>query len=285
MRLLIVHAYDREGRAALERAAATQPDRLYRRQLESLMPGVACDVVHPADADDQLPSGASLSDYDGIIWTGSSLTIHADADPRVRRQVEFARSAYVAGVPSFGSCWAAQVAVVAAGGRCAPSPRGREFGVTAPIRLLGAGTSHPLFQGKPGPFVALASHADEIIELPSGATVLAANDHSAVQAVAVGHGRGTFWAVQYHPEYDLHEIARLSVVRRDELVRQGTFADTDAAAAYVDALEMVHADPTLHELARAFGVDAPELGAEQRSIELRNWLTAQVLPRRVRFGT
>jgi len=279
MRFLIVNAYPREGRSALDGAAATQPDVLYRRLLATVADDFATDVLYAADTDAALPQGAALQDYAGILWTGSSLTIHRDDDPRVRRQIEFVRDAFRVGVPSFGSCWAAQIAVTAAGGRCAANPKGREFGITAPIELTAAGVSHPLYRDKPRRFVGLTSHADEVVTLPPGATLLASNDFSRVQAVAVEYAGGRFWAVQYHPEYDLHEVARLCVLRAEELVRQGRFVDHDEAQAYMDALERVHSgEATAVESAR-LGADTPDIGLEWRVIELRNWFEGEVLPR------
>lgn len=279
MRLLIVNGYARAGREALRDAGATAPEVLYQRLLARVAPGCETDVLLAADADASLPAGVALADYDGIVWTGSSLTIHADGDDRVLRQIELARRAFAAGVPAFGSCWAAQVAVVAAGGLCGPSPHGREFGVAAPIQPTPEGRAHPLYRGKRDAFAALTCHADEIVELPADAVLLASNSFSRVQGVAVTHAKGSFWAVQYHPEYDLHEIARLCALRTDELVRQGTFADAAAAAAYIDALEAVHRDPSQTALAERFGVGSADLDERVRGVELANWLDSEVRPR------
>lgn len=276
MRFLLVNAYPCEGRAALDAAGATQPDILYRRLLAGVVPNAAADVLYPADADAHLPAGAELSAYAGILWSGSSLTIHADDDPRVQRQIDFVRAVYRAGVPSFGSCWAAQIAVTAAGGRCAANPRGREFGLTTPIELTDVGAAHALYRGKPRRFVALTSHADEVVSLPRGAELLASNAFSRVQAVAVRHEHGSFWAVQYHPEYDLHEVARLAVLRADELIRQGTFADRAAAERYIDTLECAHRGELEASAAQRLGLAAPDLTIAQRSIELQNWIAAAV---------
>ena len=214
LRFLVCDAYPREGRAGLQEAGATLAGMLYERMLRRLEPDAHIDVIHPADAEVALPSGRALNSYDGIAWTGSSLTIHQDDDPRVRRQVELARAAYASDIPSFGSCWAAQLAVVAAGGRCAASPKGREFGISRRIALTAAGRAHPMYRGKPAVFDAFTSHADEVVVLPAAGELLASNAFSRVQAVAVA-ARGAFWAVQYHPEYDLHEVARLCVFRMD----------------------------------------------------------------------
>ncbi|MGH0029879.1 MAG: type 1 glutamine amidotransferase [Myxococcota bacterium] len=277
MRLLVLDAYPREGREALAGAGGTEAGRLYARLLRAIEPAAEIDVATPADADAALPRGAALGDFDGAVWTGSSLTIHRADDARVRRQVDLARALLSAGVPNFGSCWAAQLAVVAGGGECGANPRGREFGVARRIEATTAGRDHPLYRGKPPLFDAFTSHADEITRLPEGATRLAGNDFSAVQAVDVAFPRARFWAVQYHPEYDPHEVASLCRLRRQELVDQGTFPDAAAADAYVDDLEALHAGraPARPETLSA---EIRLLDVAERTVEVRNWLDRQVRP-------
>jgi len=277
LHLLVCDAYPREGRDGLQRAAATLAGKLYERLLRRLEPDAAIDILYPADVDVALPLGTMLADYDGVVWTGSSLTIYHDGDPRVRRQIELARAAFEAGVPSFGSCWAAQLSVVAAGGRCAANPKGREFGVSRRIALTAEGRAHPMYRGKPPVFDAFTSHADEVTVLPPSAHLLASNDFSSVQAVAV-ESRGAFWAVQYHPEYDLHEVARLCVFRTDELVRQGTFSDRNEAEEFVEQLETLHRDPTRDDIRRSLDVDGSLLDGTQRTIEPHNWIEFLVKP-------
>jgi GMP synthase (glutamine-hydrolysing) len=284
LRLLVLDAYAPEGRAAVRAAGGTEAGRLYERMLRALTRDAAIDVAYPADPDLQLPSGVALADYDGVCWTGSSLTIYDEGDPRVRRQLDFARSVYEAAIPSFGSCWAAQLAVAAAGGRCAASPRGREFGVARQITLSDAGREHPLYRGKPRRFDAFTSHEDEVVDLCDGALLLASNAWSRVQAVAVARGRGRFWALQYHPEYDPHEVAALCRLRKRELVDQETFADEAAAESYIAQLEALHADPTRADLAARLGIGSDLLDPQQRTIEVRNWL-ASLEPRRARRGS
>jgi GMP synthase (glutamine-hydrolysing) len=273
-RLLVLDAYAPEGRAALREAGGTEAGALYARMLARLEPEARVEIAWPADPDPDLPAGADLAGYDGIAWTGSSLTIHHADDLRVARQIELAGAAYRAGVPSFGSCWAAQLAVAAAGGRCARSPRGREFGVARGIRLSDEGRAHPLFAGKTEPFDAFTSHEDEVVGPGSGAAVLAGNDWSRVQAVDVARGAGRFWAVQYHPEYDWHEVASLARLRRDELVAQGTWPSARDADAWIERAEALHASPDDAELAAALGAGPDLLDPAVRTREAANWLAA-----------
>ena len=280
LRILVIDGYRREGRESLVAAGATTAGKLYERMLLRCHRDASVDILHPADPGNALPAGVALASYDGIAWTGSSLTVYDFDDPAVRPQIEFARAAFEAGIPSFGSCWAAQIAVVAAGGRCAAHPRGREMGIARKIALTDDGRSHPLYIGKPRVFDAFISHEDEITHLPSGALNLAANTFSNVQAVCVTHGRGTFWAVQYHPEYDLHELARLTYARIDRLVGMGFFADADAAHDYVRKLETLHQNPSRRDIAWLLGIDDDVMNDAVREVEVRNWIEHLVLPRK-----
>ena len=280
VRFLVIDGYRRDGRDNLAAAGATTAGKLYERMLLACHRDASVDIVYPADPGSTLPRGVGLAAYDGVAWTGSSLTVYDDEDPAVRPQIEFARAAFEAGVPSFGSCWAAQIAVVAAGGRCAANPRGREMGIARKIALTDDGRAHPLYIGKPRVFDAFISHEDEITHLPSGALCLAENAFSRVQAVCVTHMRGTFWAVQYHPEYDLHELARLTFARMERLVGMGFFADLDAARDYVNKLETLHQDPTRRDLAWLLGIDDDVMNDDVRQAEVRNWIEHLVLPRK-----
>jgi GMP synthase (glutamine-hydrolysing) len=169
-----------------------------------------------------------------------------------------------------------QLAAVAAGGRCAANPKGREFGVARAITSRDAGRAHPLYAGKPPVFDAWTSHADEVTCCRPARTRLAGNAFSQVQALRVAHGRGEFWALQYHPEYDGHEVAALARLRRGELVAQGRFASDAEVGRFIEQLEALHLDPSRADLVEAQGVSPDLLDPERRVVEVRNWLAHQV---------
>ena len=277
-RFLVLDGYSKEGREDLRSGGATTAGELYARMLKACAPrGAEVDILCPADPGAALPAGAAIEQYDGIAWTGSSLTVFAD-DPKVTTQIEFAKAAFDARVPGFGSCWAAQIAVVAAGGRCAVNPKGREMGIARKIALTPEGRAHPLYSGKKSVFDAFISHDDEITHLPPGGLLLASNGHTRVQAVSVTHQGGVFWGLQYHPEYDLHELARLCYCRKQKLTERGFFRDTDAAQAYVDRLEALHQDPGRKDIAWLLGIDEDVMNEDIRRAEVRNWIDLLVLP-------
>ena len=254
----------------------------YARMLKRLMPDVECDVIRPADADPGLPAGFGLSAYQGVTMTGSALNLY-NGGPEIERQVEMARAVLEAGVPFFGSCWGLQVAVTAAGGKVRMNPRGREFGFGRRIQLTDAGRTHPLYAGKPAVFEAPTIHKDEIETLPAGATLLASNEMG-LQAAAFNFGRGTFWGVQYHPEYDYLDIAAAAERYGATLVEEELFSDLEALSTFARDLRYLQAHPSDPPLAWKHGLGPAIIDERLRMVEIRNWLTAQVLPGARRDG-
>jgi len=278
LRILIIDGYTKVAREQLQSGGASLAADLYVKMLQRCAPtGVECDVIFPADSGVSLPVGETIQDYDGVAWTGCSSCVFS-GEPDVAEQIEFARECYRRGVPAFGSCWAAQIAVVAAGGEVALNPNGREMGIARGITLTDEGRAHPLYEGKPAVFDAFTSHDDEVTVLPEGATRLSGNDFTRVQSVVVKHEGTEFWGLQYHPEYDLHEMARLMFCRIEKLVRLGLFADEAAGLAHIDQLEALHADPTREDIATSLGLKGDVMDDSLRTVEVRNWINHLVLP-------
>ncbi|RLB57643.1 MAG: type 1 glutamine amidotransferase [Deltaproteobacteria bacterium] len=278
LRFLIVDGYPPASREEFTACQSEQAWKLYADMLQAHLPEAGYDVLFPADPGSELPAGAALASYRGILWTGCNLTIYDQDDERVRRMIELQRQAYQQGVPAYGSCWGLQIAVVAAGGQVAKNPRGREMGLARKIVLTGQGRAHPFLRDKPPVFDAFISHYDEVTTLPPGAVLLAGNDFTRVQAAEVRHAAGTFWAVQYHPEYSLHDMARLIVARRQRLLDEGFFTDEIAFQTYVTDLETLHDQPERRDLRWRLGIDDDVLDPSRRQLEFRNWLERLVLP-------
>lgn len=278
LRFLIIDGYTKAAREQLIAGGSSMAADLYATMLERYSPcPTQCDQVFPSDANVSLPDIDALKNYDGVAWTGCSLGCN-DGSTEVSDQVELQRNLYKAGVPSFGSCWAAQIAVVAAGGIVSPNPNGREMGISRKISLTNEGLGHPMHEGRRSVFDAFTSHDDEITLVPSTGVVLSGNAFSNVQSVCVTHENGTFWGVQYHPEYDLHELARLTYCRIEKLTRKGFFQSEADALAYVEELEQLHQDPTRKDLAWKLGIDDDVMNATVRCTEVRNWIQRLVIP-------
>lgn len=276
-RVLVVDGNTRETDEKHVSVGGSPTGQYYARVLKSLCDDLECMVLHAArPGGAALPAGSDLSSFSGMAWTGSSLNVYNDS-PVVRSQIELARAAFAAGVPQFGSCWGLQVAAVAAGGVVRANPRGRELGIVRGIRLTAAGMEHPMYRGKRTPFDAIGVHMDEVQQLPVGATVLAGNDMSTVQAAEIRYHAGTFWGTQYHPEYDFNEIAAVMRRHGERLIEAGFFADMPTLLRVAGDLRTLHADPTRKDLAWLYGIDSEVLDPARRRQELRRWLELQVL--------
>jgi hypothetical protein len=112
---------------------------LFAAALHLAHPDVRCAVLNIADGESS-PRGTTLADFDGVMFPGSPLHIY-DRTPSVTRQIDFARAAFAAGVPVWGSCWGLQLATVALVGSVRRNPRGRELAIAGDHRHRGRSNS------------------------------------------------------------------------------------------------------------------------------------------------
>jgi GMP synthase (glutamine-hydrolysing) len=271
-RFCIVNCYPAASRENFDRSDVGHPHDLFKGFLRREAPNATTEIVFVADPDFALPPGTSIGDFDGFIWTGSDLTVYHTEDPRVAAQVSFARALMLAGAASWGSCWGIQLASLVAGGEVAANPRGREWGIARDIRLTDAARTSPMLAGKPAVFDGFIMHLDEVTRLPEGTPLLATNTHTHVQAAVIEDGAAAFWATQYHPEYNLHEMARLIAARSKALIREGFFPDEAAVATHAAKMKALAANPDSAELRAELDVSDDIIDPQIRELELRNWL-------------
>ena len=282
-RLLVIEGNSPQTLAEHVAVGGTPAHQGYSNLLRELLPGASVDTAHPGDPTTVLPTGEALEGYDGIAITGSSLHIY-NGGPEVMRQIELVRAALATGTPLFGSCWGLQVITAAAGGSVRKNPKGREIGFGRGIRLTEAGRKHPMYVGKLDVFNAPTVHLDEVEALPAGATVLATNAMSSVQSVEIRTNGSVAWAVQYHPEYPLREIA--AIVRRigTRLIEEGFFQDAEDIKTFAYDLDTLDRDPECKRLYWRHGISMNVLDKKLRVGEVANWIEFQVLPMRVKRG-
>jgi GMP synthase (glutamine-hydrolysing) len=282
-RLLVIEGNSPQTMAEHVAAGGVPASKEYSDLLRELLPGAAVDICYPGDPAAALPNGEALEGYDGIAITGSSLHVY-NGGAEVMRQVDLVRAALATGTPIFGSCWGLQVIAAAAGGSVRKNPKGREIGFGRGIRLTEAGRKHPMYVGKLDVFNAPTVHLDEVEQVPPGTTVLATNVMSAVQSVEIRTNGSVAWAVQYHPEYPLRELA--AIVRRigTRLVGEGFFADEGDMSGFAGDLDTLDRDPACKRLSWRHGIGDNVLDRKHRTQELANWLEYQVLPTRAKRG-
>jgi GMP synthase (glutamine-hydrolysing) len=271
LRFLVAESEPPEAREARRESVGRSSGETYIHTLCELVPGAACDRVKPADANADWPGDAGLADYDAVFLTGSPLHLYEDT-PEVRRELDFMRAVFASGTPSFGSCAGLQVATVAAGGTVRRNARGREAGFARRITPTAAGIGHRLLAGRPAAFDAPAVHGDEVETLPDGATLLASNGVTAVQAAEIRSGAGIFWGVQYHPELSLGEVAAALRRQEDDLLESGLVDSHETLVGHADLIEALGDAPERNDLAWRLGLDREVTDPQRRTAELRNFV-------------
>ncbi|HOT43602.1 MAG TPA: type 1 glutamine amidotransferase [Spirochaetota bacterium] len=276
-RILIIDGYPKPSRDEFDVAGMKGAGILYAEMLLRYLPGAAHDILYTSDPGVTIPTIQELSAYDGVLWPGCNLTVYHTDDERVKPMLALCDRAFEAGLPQFGTCWGIQLPAFVAGGEVKANPKGREMGIGRKIRLTEAGKKHPMMKGKPEVYNHFVSHDDEVTRLPEGSVLLSGNDFSRVQAAEIRYKKGVFWGLQYHPEYDLHEMARLMVAREKKLTELGFFRGHGDFQEYVDRLEALNAEPQRKDLRWQLGIDDDILSADIRQCEFRNWVDTFIL--------
>ncbi len=266
VKLLIADIYSTNGRAGIVSVGGSRAGDMFTRAVRLHRPDAEISVLTFDTTSPEMP--APIEAFDGIIWSGSNLTIHRP-NPLIEAQIDLARAVFDSGVPQFGVCYGIQLATVAAGGSVVANPNGPEIGWARDVTLTDAGRGHPMYRGKVDRFDALCWHNDTVWELPENAELLAGNAHSHVQAAILRRGRGEFWAVQYHLEFDGREVASLVSGNAPALIAAGALTEASATAIVGDMnqLAVIAKDPSAapEEL-------RPVVDPLVRTAELGNWL-------------
>jgi len=136
---------------------------------------------------------ASFDDYDAVLLTGS----RADAfsqEPWVLALRQKVEQLLRQGKKLVGICFGHQLIALCLGSRVGRAPQGWGAG-----RMLYQWLEDASVQAKPQHQVALlASHQDQVFDVPPGATLLATSDFCPVAGFAVGN---QVFCVQPHPEF------------------------------------------------------------------------------------
>lgn len=174
------------------------------------------DIVRPY-AGQALPRDVRA--YDAVLMTGSPLSA-TRPEPWMRAAGDYLLDAAEKRVPVLGVCFGHQVLGMALGVDVVRNPAGREIG-TVEVALTADGLEDPLFDGVPARLPTQTTHEDIVPEVPRGARLLAGNEASAVQALAMGrYLRG----VQFHPELSAEGVKSVIRSREEKIDREGEAA-------------------------------------------------------------
>lgn len=238
MRFLLVKTGDTAD--SIQRACGDF-DRMFLEKIGDLI-----DVrVVQAHRDEPLPP---VGEVDAMLMTGSPYSV-TTMEPWAESLSEWTRALVDADRPVLGVCYGHQLLAHALGGRVEKNPLGYEIG-TISVDLTPEGEKDPLLGGLGGrPLRFNSVHGDAVTELPDGATVLASNRMSTVQAFSVGD---RVWGVQFHPEITKRIMEMYLEERRYRVVADAERAGLDPEAAVEEVRRGIEETPHGAALLRAF---------------------------------
>jgi len=192
----------------------THAQRNFKRELDATLTvfrASAGEIPQPlAPEDEAKPAEASVAPpYDGVIISGSQSSVYHD-EPWMAELATWVRGAIAARLPVLGVCWGHQFLAEILGGSV--EDRGPyELGYVE----IEQTRSDPLFESVPNPFIAFATHSDEVMTLPDDVAVLARNE-AGIQAFR----KERVYGVQFHPEYDMRTAE--DMIRRKDISMHAT---------------------------------------------------------------
>ncbi len=157
--------------------------------------GLDLDVVR-GDLGEPVVERLDGSEHDGLVVLGGAMGACDDAlAPWLAPTRSLIADAVARDVPTLGVCLGHQLAGVARGGVVGRNPSGRTVGLV-PVALTADGRDDALLGGFDGQ-VAVHYNDDVVLEVPSGATLLATLPDGRPQALRYAPRA---WGVQFHPE-------------------------------------------------------------------------------------
>jgi GMP synthase-like glutamine amidotransferase len=148
----------------------------------------------------------SVEAADGFLITGSKSSVYDDK-AWIRALEDFVRECHAARRKVIGICFGHQLVAQALGGVVAKSPKGWGVGVHC---YTVDREGFDLADGEQ--FCLLASHQDQVMTMPPGATKIASNDHCEFAGMTLGQHLLTF---QGHPEFIPAYSREIMTFRRD----------------------------------------------------------------------
>ncbi len=213
------------------------------------------DVINPSSDENINTVVQKLSNYDGLIWGGSSLNIYNNT-PEIKRQIEFMKECQKKVKNILAICWGMQVAVTAAGGQVKKAEKSH-IGIANEITLNKDGLNHQIYKNKDKKFNSPAFNFDEVVKLPKNGICLASNTINKVQSLHFTIGETQIWGLQYHPEITYEKMISLIEFRKDKLIQnRKAFRDEKEIENHISFIK--------DEISVS--------NKPQRMIELKNWL-------------
>ena len=254
-KILIVEGNLKEENTNFSQAGIQTHTESLKDSLNYYSKNLEFDVVNPSSDENLNTVKGKLTEYDGLIWGGSSLNIYNDT-PEIKRQIEFMRECQKKVKNILAICWGMQVAVTAAGGEVEKA-NNSHIGIANEIEINQKGLNNLIYKNKEKRFNSPAFNFDEVKTLPQNATCLASNRINKVQSIYFEINSCKIWGLQYHPEITYEKMISLIEFRKDKLIeKRKVFKSKEEVENHIAFIR------------KEISVSKKE----RRMVELKNWL-------------
>jgi len=235
-KILLVEGNLREANQEFSANGIKTHTESLRESIDYFTNDLEIDSVNPSSDKNIFDIVKDLNKYDGLIWGGSSLNIYSDT-MEIRRQLEFMKECQKKVKNILAICWGMQVAVTAAGGVVRKGQNGSHRGIAHEININENGLRHPLYKDKDKIFNTPAFNYDEVVTLPSNATLLSSNKVNNVMGINFKSELSNIWGIQYHPEITYEKMITLINFRKERLLENKSFNDENDLNSHIKIIE------------------------------------------------
>lgn len=184
-----------------------------------------------------------LKESQAVIFSGSMRSVYEDFPWKKKMHKAF-DLILERKIPTLAVCFGAQFLAHHLGTRVIKNPRGVEFGPVK-ISLTEEGRAHDLIGDYDGDKHVFATHQDIVERLPQGATLLAYNDNSPIQA----YQYGSVLATQFHSDIPTERARKLLEARRERYLTSGFLRDEKH---YEELMSQLHLGEESHDILKRF---------------------------------
>ena len=216
LNILIVEGNPREENNDFIKAGIPTHTESLKDSLAFFTKELTFDVVNPSSDKDIETINSKLSNYDGLIWGGSSLNIYNNT-PEIKKQIEFMKECQKKVKNILAICWGMQVAVTAAGGVVKKANQSN-IGIANEIVINDRGLLNPIYKNKKTNFNSPAFNFDEVETLPNNCSLFASNKINKIQSLYFETNVSKIWGLQYHPEISYEKMISLIEFRKQRLI-------------------------------------------------------------------
>ena len=255
LNILIVEGNNSNDSSVFVKAAgATAADNLKNLVLK-LEPNSNTKIINPVNDNETKEALKNINQYNGIIFTGGAMRIN-DMTDEIKKHINFASNCFKYDKKILAICWGLQVCSTAAGGLVAPAKNGAHIDIATNVMINKEGKDNIIYKNKKTIFTSPAFNYDEVCQIPEGATLLSSDKVNHVMAIHFKPGKSEVWGLQYHPDYEYHQMISLASARKDRIIKNKQFKDNHDFEDHMNYIKE----------------ENKKLNFENRTCEVRNWL-------------